>query len=1146
MKSVKPVLATAIVLAFCLSIAAAQIHHAAGDKLSRADNRLMSVKSEPGRQLYQPVKEFTKKAITADAKDSERDWQEAQILAQFADPSGGKDQTIVKVLSDKENIYLFWSVGEPDGITARTKEEDTVITGDDYVQINLKPWLGDDIKYARNYYYTIAVNPEGIVWDAYWEPYLGGYFFSSWDSNIEVATSQQGEKWSAEMIIPFSGLDHSSEPGQRWNIDFLHASRTDKAGPAKLYTPQVGITVQQGIMVRRSPMVGYYWTRPEFMQEVKPPEPKRTPSDSVRAAAIDKPPAVDNTPDTDLWSKAETIEINRTDRMGEKLKTKTARAKAAATKDFLCFSLEADGAKLKKDLAVNDTDTGMGAQIKGINGVYVDKTLFATECFWIILQPRKSSADIIHQPYYLVKVSNNGKVSGIKYDEFGTPDRTWHPDVKIDIYDTAAGWGAEVSIAVSSFDLPAGCGSTWGFNLFRNRLLPAKYLVLDSELQSWLYTASDFLNPARFGTLTGIVINDIDDIRPGLERKVADMRKKIDAHGNKHGQITKRLSQQLGRIRLKSRNDLAGAEQKLQQIDNALGIIDAKEHYDAHPHPAKGGYALLDVQFIGDKGWAVGPMGTILRSEDGGKSWQSVDIATDIDLYRVCFVNELQGWAAGGRIRMAPTNDEMAHDQRGGYGYIFHTADGGKTWQYQYGRRGRHIFGLHFIDEKTGFACGELGFLLKTEDGGKTWKESPTTNTRRWLYGITFKDRLNGFIVGESETVLKTSDGGASWVKVEAPADRQFYGFRVFYRDIDFNGPTGCIVGQNGTILISHDAGETWQPKATFIDPKVREFLDLTSVEFVTGKTGYAVGELSTRIMATEDGGESWTLRPVPNADWLRALWADENGKIVLVGEREKVLISTDKGFNWDTLHSDRPKADILILTAHGDDSPIRLGSVMAYYGINEGKQIVDIEVIKDAHSIEYLGEIYNLEHHRDIRLSGVRTTTYFDEFENGNNGCDYYHQTTRLWQGEQNAVRHIVAAIRAYRPDIIITHAPVYGEYDKPGHKLSGRAGLDAFDTAGGKEDLWPELTRLGLKPWQPKKFYCLASESFPATIDLRPIGKIPLKGTDVTCWDYAQYVICVFQSQGIHNVVDTELCLVRNKVGAAYKKEKSIFEGL
>jgi len=210
------------------------------------------------------------------------------------------------------------------------------------------------------------------------------------------------------------------------------------------------------------------------------------------------------------------------------------------------------------------------------------------------------------------------------------------------------------------------------------------------------------------------------------------------------------------------------------------------------------------------------------------------------------------------------------------------------------------------------------------------------------------------------------------------------------------------------------------------------------------------------------------------------------------------------------------PKADVLVMLAHGDDAAIELGGFNAHYALDKGKQIVDVEVLRDAHSVEYRGEIYNLEHHRTMRMSGVRTTTYFDEFENGNNGSDYYHFTERLWKGEENVVRHMVAVIRAYRPDVVIIHDGVFGDYDKPGHKLSGRAGIPAFETAGGDKDLWPELTRLGLEPWQPKKLYSLSGESYPPTIDLEPIGAQPLPGTDGTCLNWAEYALRNFQSQG------------------------------
>ena len=461
MRFVSFILVFVVVSAIFLTPAVAQRRFANGDRVVRGGNRLISAKSEPGKQLHLSEKKFTKKTITLDAEMSEADWQDAQTISQFVDSTSRKEETTVSVLFDQDNIYLFWVVHENGAITADVEEEDAVITGDDYVQINLKPWLPEDVKYARDYYYSIAVNPIGTVWDSYFDPYLEGFFFSSWDSNIQVVTSQEGNKWFAEMIIPFSGLDHSSDPGWKWNLDFWHVSKIDKSEPARFYAPEAGVTVEQGIMVRRKNLVDYYWTRPEFMQEVKPQKPSER-RKSVRAIAINKAPVINAGLDADLWSDVETIEIKHTDRMGQLLNANTARAKASATTDFLCFSLEADGAKIGLTTDVGEAaGQSMGAQMKGVNGVYVDTTLFANECFWIILQPRKADADNVHQPYYLIKISSNGQVDGTRYDRFGAPNRSWQPQAQIDIYNTAAGWGAEVSVAMSSFDLPAWCGKTW-------------------------------------------------------------------------------------------------------------------------------------------------------------------------------------------------------------------------------------------------------------------------------------------------------------------------------------------------------------------------------------------------------------------------------------------------------------------------------------------------------------------------------------------------------------------------------------------------------------------------------------------------------------------------------------------------------------
>ncbi|MGH9883144.1 MAG: YCF48-related protein, partial [Pyrinomonadaceae bacterium] len=57
---------------------------------------------------------------------------------------------------------------------------------------------------------------------------------------------------------------------------------------------------------------------------------------------------------------------------------------------------------------------------------------------------------------------------------------------------------------------------------------------------------------------------------------------------------------------------------------------------------------LLSVQFLSDDdGWAVGRAGTIVRSNDGGRSWIQQESSTKQNLYSLYF-NKKIGWAVGG------------------------------------------------------------------------------------------------------------------------------------------------------------------------------------------------------------------------------------------------------------------------------------------------------------------------------------------------------------------------------------------------------------------------------------------------------------------------------------------------------------------
>ncbi len=121
-------------------------------------------------------------------------------------------------------------------------------------------------------------------------------------------------------------------------------------------------------------------------------------------------------------------------------------------------------------------------------------------------------------------------------------------------------------------------------------------------------------------------------------------------------------------------------------------------------------FALRAVYFVSaDQGFAVGSNGrpTIWRSNDGGASWAPVFAgsgASTVYLMDIDFTpeNPFVGYAVGG--------DQWTDEN----GLIVRTTDGGASWQEEQSGRPYLLRGVHFPAETTGYACGSAGTMLKT------------------------------------------------------------------------------------------------------------------------------------------------------------------------------------------------------------------------------------------------------------------------------------------------------------------------------------------------------------------------------------------------------------------------------------------------
>lgn len=194
---------------------------------------------------------------------------------------------------------------------------------------------------------------------------------------------------------------------------------------------------------------------------------------------------------------------------------------------------------------------------------------------------------------------------------------------------------------------------------------------------------------------------------------------------------------------------------------------------------------LRRVKFIDKKrGWILGYLKSsneslVLYTEDGGLSWARQqlppnDVATDFD-----FVGDGHGWIVSVK------------------GNILRTDDGGKTWQTQRfgGPTDFPLSKVDFRDSKNGIAVGGLGTILQTSDGGDHWSsvKSPVDSL---LLDVQFssKNRDEGWIVGGKGVILHTKDGGRTWYQESSNTEEQL-------RSLFITSERKWAVGGDGVVL---------------------------------------------------------------------------------------------------------------------------------------------------------------------------------------------------------------------------------------------------------------------------------------------------------------------------------------------------------
>ncbi|MEX2475737.1 YCF48-related protein [Marinobacter sp.] len=188
---------------------------------------------------------------------------------------------------------------------------------------------------------------------------------------------------------------------------------------------------------------------------------------------------------------------------------------------------------------------------------------------------------------------------------------------------------------------------------------------------------------------------------------------------------------------------------------------------------------LMDVWFEDENhGFVVGAYGMILRTTDGGESWE--DASAQIDNAQNFHLNGITDITGGALVVV------------GEGGQIHVSTDGGDTWERRESPYSGSLFGVIGTGQVNGIlAFGLRGNMMMSTDLGQSWKTVTNEAGATVMNGMVADDgRIT--LVGNSGVVLMSTNGGES--------------FRPYFRN-DREGVMGAVPVSGTNLLLVGEGG---------------------------------------------------------------------------------------------------------------------------------------------------------------------------------------------------------------------------------------------------------------------------------------------------------------------------------------------------
>ncbi|MBK9288905.1 MAG: T9SS type A sorting domain-containing protein [Flavobacteriales bacterium] len=358
-----------------------------------------------------------------------------------------------------------------------------------------------------------------------------------------------------------------------------------------------------------------------------------------------------------------------------------------------------------------------------------------------------------------------------------------------------------------------------------------------------------------------------------------------------------------------------------------------------------------DIQFTSEQvGYVVGNStgnnaALILKTTDGGATWNESTLPTLTFVQRVCFLNNDTGYVVAGGVPIR----------------MLRTTNGGASWANRTLDTCFAVTGMDLLDANTAIYMNNEGRLRRFTGGGTAFTYI-TNDLQDW--GLVDATDAQTAYIAEQDHFLRTGDGGFTWTALPGGLPVPFQASAFAFSDTQHgfastwntSGPnlyrtddsaatwtaTGtqnawvlaargqsCLAANtdNGVITWTPDGGTTWVD-----DPAPAGFTYAQGGELTPGNAAYLINEgtvfkrSSNLGLGLSDRTEpSWTMAPNPTTDKVRINGSFNDRLRITIHDGAGRVVARAEGMGELDLTALAPGSYMVRIEAEGERGTRRL-----------------------------------------------------------------------------------------------------------------------------------------------------------------------------------------------------------------------------